>query len=140
LATAKEKAVSLLKLRLQEKEKPDRIRKLISNLDDDSPEIRQRSHDELERLGHEVEAYLAKALQESSSPELRHRATALLAALESPWPKSAQTLRRIRAVQVLERVGSDEARELLRSMCEQAPSERERQEARASLDRLEGRR
>jgi hypothetical protein len=45
-------------------------------------------------------------------------------------------LQRLRAVQVLERIGSPEARQILEALAKGAPGARETREAQASLSRL----
>jgi hypothetical protein len=65
-------------------------------------------------------------------PSLRDRVKPLLARLD--W--SAGWLRTLRALQVVESVGTPEARELLESLARGAPYARLTREAKASLSRL----
>jgi HEAT repeat protein len=55
--------------------------------------------------------------------------------LETYSPSSAETLQRLRAVEVLERLGNREARDLLKSLASGAES-RLTSESKAALDRL----
>jgi hypothetical protein len=68
----------------------------------------------------------------SSSPEVRDRVKPLLAQLD----RSAGWLRTLRALQVVESVGTPEARQLLESLAKGAPDARLTREAQASLRRL----
>jgi hypothetical protein len=77
---------------------------------------------------------LRRTLAGNPSPELRRRAEALLA--ERGVVRSPEVLRRLRAIQVLERIASAEARALLTELASGAPEARPTREAKASLDRL----
>jgi hypothetical protein len=86
-------------------------------------------------LGERVEPALRQALKEKPSAEVRRRVGALLAALKGVPPPN--TLRALRAVWVLERVGTPEARQLLGALAKGAPGARQTVEAQAALARLD---
>jgi hypothetical protein len=112
--------------------------KTIANLvlDLDSPDFatRQRASKELSKLDHLAEPALRKALSGQPSLEMRRRIQQLLERLASP-PSGAQ-LRPLRAVEVLEHLGTAEARRLLEMLAQGAAEARLTQEAKASLQRL----
>jgi hypothetical protein len=77
---------------------------------------------------------LRQALAKDPSAELRRRIEALL-----PHPilaRSPQTLRRLRAIQVLEQIGSREARQLLKQIAAGPPAAGATKEAKVALERL----
>lgn len=102
---------------LGERVKPvsdERVRQLIRQLDAEEPDARDAAQNEL--LVADAEADLERALAETKSPEVRTRIEVLLAATAGPIVRSDAALRRLRAVHVLERVGTDEARAMLEAI------------------------
>src|SRR5262249_3132527 len=69
------------------------------------------------------------------SLEVARRAEDLLQKLEGPV-RAPETLRNLRAVEVLEHIGTAQAEEILKSLARGHPDARLTQEAKASLDRL----
>jgi WD40 repeat protein len=137
------KAVAFLKDRLKGKA-PDgtaaRIRQWITDLDDDNFAVRQSASRELAKAGVAAVPALRAALEAGPSPEVRWRVETLLKTLASP-PSETMTrelLRTIRAVEVLEEIGTPEAQEVLRAVA-QGLSERPAREAREALERLKER-
>jgi WD40 repeat protein len=88
------------------------LRKLIADLDDSSFLVRQKAARELAILGPLAETALTKQLQAKPSLEASRRIKELLAGIRSKRPLTDQ-IRAIRAVEVLERIGSREADALL---------------------------
>jgi RNA polymerase sigma factor (sigma-70 family) len=130
--------VSLLGERLRETIRPDgeRITRLIHDLDSEQFEVRARAEAELEKLDELAEAPLRQFLhKESASLEVRRRVEGLLKRLEGPVV-SPETLRRLRAVELLERIGSEEARRVLQTLAGGAAEGRLTREAKAALARL----
>jgi hypothetical protein len=80
---------------------------------------------------------LRETLSGKPSAEVRKRVEELLAGVRQV--RSPEVLRRLRAVQVLERIGAPEARRLLEALAGGAPAARETRAAKASLARLAGR-
>jgi RNA polymerase sigma factor (sigma-70 family) len=136
LTAAPAEALALLakKLRPAEADEP-RVDRLIAELDGADFDRRRKAARELERLGEQAEAALRKALAGTASAEMRRRVKQLLAKLEGP-AVAPKTLRAVRAVEVLEHLGTPEARRLLRALAQGAPSARLTREARGSLGRL----
>jgi RNA polymerase sigma factor (sigma-70 family) len=131
--------VSFLKdrLRLIEPVSAEKIAAWIADLDSDRFPVRSKAERELEKLEERAEPALRRALRERpASLELRRRLEGLLKRLEGPIT-STETLRQVRAVEVLEHVGSPEARQVLRTLAEGAPKAILTREAKAALGRAE---
>jgi WD40 repeat protein len=117
----------------------DRIRRLIRDLDNDEFETRERASTELARVVDAAEVELRAAVRESPSAEVRRRATLALEGVQRwQYPMSGEALRTVRAIEVLERIATPEARKLLRDLAGGAPGARQTREAAAALKRLEG--
>src|SRR5205085_91419 len=114
-----------------------RLAGLIADLDDERFTVRERASSELALFGEAAAPALRKKLADKPSLEARQRVEQLLARLNNPlgaW--SPDELRGVRALEVLERVGTSEASQILESLSKGASGDRLAQEAKASLDRL----
>jgi hypothetical protein len=111
------------------------VAKWITDLDSDEFAVLDRAAKELDRLGELAEPALRKALAGRPSAEVRRQVRRLLDRLEGPV-QTPQVLRGLRAVEVLEGIGTDEARRLLERLAKEAPAPRLVRESRAALDRL----
>jgi hypothetical protein len=114
---------------------PRRIDELIGHLDDDQFAVRERAMQELEKLGAPAEAALRKVLQGDPSLEVRRRAERLLEKLEARVT-SPEVLRTLRALEILEHVGTAEARQVLEKLARGAPEAALTRDAKRALDRL----
>jgi hypothetical protein len=83
-----------------------------------------------------VEGDVRAALKRSTAPEQRERLEAVLARIDPMMPPAGETLRGLRAVWLLERLGTPEAVKLLQKMAGGATGSRVTQEAKAALGRL----
>jgi RNA polymerase sigma factor (sigma-70 family) len=114
-----------------------RIARLITALDSDDYQERQKAEAELENLGELATPAYRKALASRPSVEAYRRLERLrkkqLAEARKP---SAQRVRLVRAVEILERAGTDEARKLLATLAKGAPGALLTEQARAALGRL----
>jgi hypothetical protein len=137
LMAAPRATVPFLKERLKPTAPVDqkRLARLIAKLDDDKFEEREQATKELEELGDLAGPALHKALTQKPSEEVRARATRLLQQVEVPIT-SPELLRVLRAIEVLERVGTPETRELLETLASGTAQARPTWEAKASLKRL----
>jgi WD40 repeat protein len=115
---------------------PKQLAKLIAELDDDGFAVRERARKELAALGELATPALRDVLQNSPSAEVRRRAKELLDA-EAANRLSAEQLRDLRALTVLEWVGTSEAVSLLKQLAQGAAGSRFTEEAKASLWRLQ---
>jgi RNA polymerase sigma factor (sigma-70 family) len=108
---------------------------LISDLDNDRFPVRQKAAQELENLGELAESALRKEFQGKPSEERRRQIERLLGKLrQSP---TCIHVRMLRAIEVLEHVGTVEARDLLSTLSTGAPAARLTQEAKSCLERLQ---
>jgi RNA polymerase sigma factor (sigma-70 family) len=137
LAAAPNRALPLLKRLVRPAPGPDpaRLRRLIADLDSNRFAVRQSAFRELESLGAEAAATLRQALAGKPTLETRKRLEELLA--RTNVLHAGEVLRGVRAVEVLERIATPEARQLLTTLTKGAPQARLTQEAKASLARLE---
>ncbi len=111
-----------------------RVRRLIADLDSADFADRERARQALERLGEEARPLFREALGANPSAEVRKSLENLLAR-DTHVLASGDVLRGVRAVEVLERLGTPEARRLLEALAEGAAEVRLTHEARAALAR-----
>jgi WD40 repeat protein len=137
LAAEPGQAVPLLKARLRPvaPPEPERVTRLLTELESKRFTVRQRAAHELEGLGDLAEPALEKLLAAKPPLETRQRVEAILERLRGPTGPG-DMLRALRAVEVLERISSPPARAVLRALAGGAPGHRVTEEARASLARL----
>jgi hypothetical protein len=137
LSAAPAETVPALKgqLRPAPAEDARRLPKLLADLDADEFEVRDKATHELERLGAAARASLDHERgRPGLSPENRRRLDGLLKRLDAP--PSGERLRELRAVEVLERIGTPEARRVLEALAKGEPDARLTREAKAALGRL----
>jgi RNA polymerase sigma factor (sigma-70 family) len=128
-------AVSLLKERLRPvaASDPKKIARLIADLDQEDFTARESATKQLSELGELAEPALRAALNDKPSAEKRRRIDDLLKRLDpSNFP---EVLRGVRAVEVLESLGTPEARQVLQTLAEGAAEARLTREAKAALER-----
>ncbi len=138
LAEAPEKAaVTLLRKHLRPAADADieKTRQLVRDLDSDQFEVREKAFKQLENLGNDAVPALREALERNPSAEARRRLETLLAR-PSGLVTSPEILRRLRAIQVLERIASADARRVLGELAGGVAHAPETQHAKASLERL----
>jgi hypothetical protein len=116
---------------------PARLNRLIADLNDDRYRVRERAWCELAKRGDAVEGALIRALADPPSAEVGRRIDLLLDRLRTlrlgPPPES---LRQSRGVDVLELIGSPQAREILARLAAGAPDAELTVQAKAALSRL----
>jgi WD40 repeat protein len=137
LACAPGQAVALLQERLRPVPPgpPPGIERMIADLGSERFPLRTKAAADLEKLGERAEPALRKLLAGGPPLEVRRRAEQLLDRLERQVP-SPERLRVLRAVEVLEQIGTPEARKLLEALARGAPEASLTREAQASLRRL----
>jgi RNA polymerase sigma factor (sigma-70 family) len=114
------------------------LERLIADLDSKEFAVREKASAELEKFGELAEPALKTALAAKPSLETSRRLEDLLDKALSP-KLSADQLRTLRAVEVLEHIGTPEARQALQALARGAPGARPTQEAQAALERLTNR-
>jgi RNA polymerase sigma factor (sigma-70 family) len=113
----------------------EKVRRLIKDLDSDIFEVREKAAKQLAEAGELVAPALRKALEKDPSAEARRHIEDLLSKFSGPIP-SSRVLQRLRAIQVLERIGTKEACEVLKKISTGAEAAQEKREARGALARL----
>jgi WD40 repeat protein len=100
----------------------ERLAKLIADLDSDRFAVRESATKALAKLGELAVPALREALRDKPSPEVRKRLEELVKVKHvETRTLSAEELRIWRAIDVLERLGTAEARELLKALVAGAP-------------------
>lgn len=132
-----EASVSFLreKLHPQEATSEKRLAQLIADLDADVYFTREAASRELTRLGERAEAALRRQLTNRPALEMRRRIEDILDKLEPNSPPP-ETLRKLRAIEVLEQVNTLAARRCLEGLAKGAVEARQIREAKAALRRL----
>jgi RNA polymerase sigma factor (sigma-70 family) len=139
LAERPREAISLIGQRLRPVPAPDgkRLSALIRDLDNDEFNTRERARNELEKAGDCAASAIRKKLDSHPSAEARRHLTDLLdICAPKDWARSPELLRILRATEVLERIGTADAKQLLQTLAAGAPDARLTREAKASLERL----
>jgi RNA polymerase sigma factor (sigma-70 family) len=136
---AQEQAIVWVREHLPPTQKPgsEQVARLLRELDDDRFAVREEADAALLRLAELAVPALRQALDGKPSAEVRRRVTRLLERIDGE--KTPEQLRSLRAVEVLERLGTAEARQVLEDLAKGTPEARQTQEATASLQRLAGR-
>jgi dipeptidyl aminopeptidase/acylaminoacyl peptidase len=140
LAAAERQTVPWLKERLHPvaPAEPQRIARLIAALNSDRYVIRKKASQELTHLGESAVPALRKILTKPPSPDARRLAERLLQELEKQ-DGHPERLRVLRAIEILEHIGTGAARRMLKQLAAGMPEARATQEARQSLKRLDKR-
>jgi WD40 repeat protein len=138
LSAAGQPVVTYLKDKLTpEKAAGEQAKELLVKLDSDKYAVREAAFRDLKKLGPAIESELRKALADGkTSVDVRKRLQPLLDGWDKR-PASPEELRQVRALQVLERIGSPEAKAVLARLAEGAPGAWLTDQARLSVTRLE---
>jgi RNA polymerase sigma factor (sigma-70 family) len=112
-----------------------KLARLIADLDDDRFDVRESATKELEKLGKAAEPALRGALKGQPSAEARRRLEALLSGLEGRR-YTPEHRRLLRAVEVLEQIGTAEAQRVLERVAKEWPEDDLARAAEAALRRL----
>src|SRR5262249_33766457 len=115
------------------------VARLIAELDSNSFAVRKKAAGQLEQLGDLAAPALEKTAHETVSAEVRRRVQDMLEKFHGPVT-GPERVRGLRAVEVLELIGTPEARQILQTLAGGAPGSRVTQDAKSSLERLAKRR
>jgi hypothetical protein len=108
------------------------VAQYLKDLESDKFAVRQKAAEELEKLGPPVLPALRERLEKKPPLEVARRLEDLIKRLDRP----ADELRTLRALRVLEKINSPEARQLLEAMAKGAANARPTEEAKEALKRL----
>jgi WD40 repeat protein len=137
LAAAPEPSVRFLKERVHPAAPVDaeKVQRLLADLDSEQFAVRKKASNELELIGEGAVPLLRKALEADPSAEARRRIEEVLKKSDSVVP-SGELLRSLRAVEVLETIGSAEAKAVLQVLAKGTAGASVTRAAQAALDRL----
>jgi WD40 repeat protein len=137
LAAAPDMAVAFLKERLRPAVLPDAatLDRLVAALVSTRFDERERASAQLDAFGDSIVAGLRERLAGVHALEGRRRIERLLKK-HDPAQLSARALRELRAVEILEEIGTPQARRLLQALSQGAPQARLTREAQAAVKRL----
>jgi WD40 repeat protein len=137
LAAAPKDALALLKEQVKPAPQLDkkRVEELIAGLDSDQFKVRQQSSAELLKMGERVVPLVDKVLASNPPLETKQRLEDLRKQMTGVVLQG-ERLRLYRAVEVLERIGTAEARQLLQALAEGAPGALVTRTAQAALQRM----
>ncbi|MGH9425387.1 MAG: hypothetical protein ACRD2L_03655, partial [Terriglobia bacterium] len=110
------------------------VSRLVAGLEDDDVVVREDAAGRLQALVHVPETW--KALARSTSREAITVLERLRLNEASPIARTSDATRRSRAVQVLERIGTLEAKRVLREVANGPPEARQTREARSAPNRI----
>jgi hypothetical protein len=138
LAAAPRESVPLLRrhVRPADARVPDAAatRRLIADLDSDDFRVRERAQEALAQAGEAARSAVVEALDSKPSAEVKRRLHALLDRLDAPGVPPG-LVRPLRAVELLERIATPEAKALLGELAAGRADAALTREAKAALDR-----
>ncbi|HEY7311609.1 MAG TPA: hypothetical protein VH643_19755 [Gemmataceae bacterium] len=142
LITHPRESLPLLRVRLLPRERLEakKVAELLADLDSAEFKVRERARAALRKAGRAVAPALRQTLKQTPSLEVRRNLQELLEYIEQRPLPPGDTLRNLRALEVLEHIGGDEAKKILRAMADGAPGAAETEDAKATLKRLTARR
>jgi hypothetical protein len=137
LSAVPDQAVPLIRQRVRPAVPPDpkRLARLLADLESDRFAVRRDAESELEGLRELAEPALRKALAGEPSLDLRKRLERLLDNLSGRGPRAGR-LREVRAIELLEFIGTPAARQVLGALAGGAPTARLTREASGAVHRL----
>jgi hypothetical protein len=108
----------------------EQVAKLVADFDDQRLPVWQKAAQALEALHDTAEQTIRKTLAANPALEVRQR-------LEQILEKgNKEVIRKLRAIEALEHIGTPEARQVLQTLAERAPNPRLTEAAAAALQRL----
>jgi WD40 repeat protein len=113
----------------------DRIERLIADLDSEEFAVRKQASTELLRIGESALPLLRKALEGNPTLEARKRIEEIVKKADRA-PTSGETLRSLRAIEVLETIGTAEAKAVLQDVAKGKVKTVVTLSAQAALERL----
>jgi WD40 repeat protein len=137
LALHPKSSLPLLRERLKPATAPstEYVKRLIKDLNSEDYATREAANAELDNCALLIGAELRGALKFTESKEAQRRLQKLVKGLDPPYTEGTP-LRRLRAVEALEHIGTSEAQELLQELGKGAPAALETQAAKEALERI----
>jgi WD40 repeat protein len=137
LRAAPAQAVTLVRRQVRPAAAPDAVQleALIKDLDNVAFRRREQATTGLAKLGDLAEPALRKTLADRPPLEVKRRLEVLLDKLQVVVPASGDGLRELRAVELLERLATTEADQVLQAVARGAAGARLTREARTALER-----
>jgi len=134
-----DQSLAFLKERLKlEAGKERTVAELIEDLDSGTFQARRRATETLENMGEIVRPDVLKGLQAQPSFEMRRRLEQILTVLDNRRGRlTSDELRQVRAVLVLEWLGTSEAKQFLQQVAKGPPNWWQTREAQGALRRLD---
>jgi hypothetical protein len=128
LTTHPNEALTLFKQRLQAVKAPDKqkIDRWLKELDDDRFAVRERADRGLLNTGEDAKPFIEAALTQNPSVEAKRRLERLLKSLTTGVP--SRKLQPLRAIALLEKIDSPDAKALLQALAKQTTDEDVKQE------------
>jgi hypothetical protein len=135
LAASPRESVPFLAKHLKPAIAPPEVPQLIRDLDSEDFDTRDRAWRDLIKLGEAADPGLRAALRDKPSLECKRRIEQLLAKTRLPLA-AGDVLRGVRAVHVLETIGTADAQQILQRLAKGAEGARLTEDAQASVRRL----
>jgi hypothetical protein len=126
------------KLKAVDPADPKVLQKLLEDLNSDQYTVRQKASTQLEKLADLAGPALREKLDAKPSLEMRKRIEALIDKLDGPVTLP-ELLRSLRAVELLELIGTPETRQVLEPLAKGAPGHRFTEAAQGAVTRLDKR-
>ena len=142
LGDGKDRAVEFIEERLHPAplELPDSLRVWIAELGADDYEVRESASVRISRMGSAAEPALRDALAKGPAPEAHNRLQILIDQITPPFDEFPnEPLRTIRAIQAVERIGTEKAKGFLGRLARGHTLTTRTRDAKAALERLERR-
>jgi len=138
LAAAPQQALPFLKDHVKPVPQPDaqRIPQLLNDLQSEQFAVRQKAEEELEKLGELAEPALNKLLDTQPALETKSRVQKLVEKIVTQQTLPQEMLRGLRALAVLELIGTPEARQQVDTLGQGSAGARLTKEAKAVLQRM----
>ncbi len=136
LTRAPQSAVEFLQTKLKPAAEPDHemLAQTIANLGAPAFSTRQQASKDLRDMGELVSGNLTQALETTESAEVRQRIERLLKQLDKP---NSESVRCLRAIEILEWIGTSAARGLISELARGASGSKMTQEAIRTRDRMQ---
>jgi hypothetical protein len=137
LGASSDQAVLLIKEHVRPARPADskRLAQLLADLDSDRFQVRRQAESELQGLGELAQPALRQALDGDPSLDFRQRVKRMLDKLSGQEYVAGQ-LGKLRAIELLELIGSSDARHVLEALAGGAPGARLTCEAKSAIERL----